>query len=136
MEKHYMIDLAQALKEVLDSSTLLSGWAVGIGGATVAVIIGTSHNRPDRLLFRLPYLLFLPGWCCIGCSIYLGNRIVGAHLATRFNPALTNAISDQINTLYDFQRTFLLWSLVFFGIWLICYTFTWIFLKYLHEGSR
>lgn len=131
-----MIDLAQALKEVLDSSTLLSGWAVGIGGATVAVIIGTSHNRPDRLLFRLPYLLFLPGWCCIGCSIHLGNRIVGAHLATRFNPALTNAISDQINTLYDFQRTFLLWSLVFFGIWLICYTFTWIFLKYLHEGPR
>lgn len=131
-----MVDLVQALKEVLDSSTLLSGWAVGIGGATVAVIIGTSHNRPDRLLFRLPYLLFLPGWGCIGYSIYAGNRIVGAHLATRFSPSLISAISDQINTLYGSQRTYLLWSLAFFGIWLICYTLTWIFLKQLREGAR
>lgn len=130
------MDLVQALKEVLESSIQLSGWAVGIGGATVAVIIGTSHNRPDRLLFRLPYLLFLPGWFCIGLSIYLGNKIVGAHLATRFNSSLINQISEQINGFYGYQRTFLLWSLVFFGVWLVFYTLMWIFLKQLHEGKQ
>ncbi|WP_442112210.1 hypothetical protein [Pseudomonas sp. NUPR-001] len=131
-----MTDLPSILKEVLDSSTVLSGWAVAIGGATVAVIIGTSHNRPDSWPLRLLYLLFLPGWAGLAYSIYLGNQLVGSYLATRFNPSSIDVISELINNLYADQRSYLLWSLAFFAIWLTGYTLAWIFLTKLRAGDK
>jgi hypothetical protein len=131
-----MSDLPTILKEVLDSSAAISGWAVAIGGATVAIIIGTSHNRPDSWTLRLLYLLFLPGWAGLAYSIFLGNQLVGSYLATRFNPSSINAISEQINNFYSDQRFYLLWSLAFFGFWLTGYTLAWIFLKQLRVGDK
>jgi hypothetical protein len=133
-EAKHMADMA-FLKEVIDSSAQLLGWAVGIGGATVAVVIGTSHIRPDRLRFRLPYLLFIPGWACISWSIYQGNQIVGGFLAAKLRPGAIEDVSSHINDLYGDQRTYLLLALVFFGGWLMLYTLMWIFLKRLRAGT-
>lgn len=128
-----MVDLALILKDVLESSTVLTGWAVAIGAGTVAIIIGTSHNRPESLHLRLTYLLFLPGWTSIAYSIYLGNKLVGSYLASRFTPNSVLDIADNINNLYASQRLSLLIALAFFGTWLICYTLAWIFTKQLKE---
>ena len=45
------------------------------------------------------------------------------------------AISSHINDLYDDQRNFLLYSLAFFGLWLIVYLITWTFTEEFQKGD-
>lgn len=123
-----MADIPTILKQVMDCSSQLSAWALAIGGGTVAVIVSTSYRRPESLIWRLPYLLFLPGWICIGYSLYLGNKLVGKYLASiMVRPEHLQIIPPQINDIYADQRSYLLSSLVFFCLWLLVYMLSWIF---------
>ena len=125
-----MSDIPSILKQVMDISSQLSGWALVIGGGTVAAIVGSSYRRPGSLYYRLPYLLFIPGWMCIGYSLYLGNNLVGKYLASiMVNEKQAEVIASQVNDIYANQHSYLLYSLAFFGLWLLIYVLYWIFSK-------
>jgi hypothetical protein len=130
-------DIPSILKHVMDNSSQLISWALSIGGGTVAVIVSTSYRRPDSLPWRLPYLLFIPGWICIGYSLYLGNNLVGKYLAsTMVRQEQIEIIGSQVNNIYADQRAYLLYSLVFFGLWLLIYMLSWIFSESLYTGGK
>ena len=132
-----MADIPSILKQVLDSSTQLSGWALIIGGGAVAVIVSTSYYRPKRLCFRFPYLLFLPGWACIGYSLYLGNSIVGKYLASiMVREDQIASIAAQVNDIFSNQHVYLLYSLGFFGLWLFLYVLFWVFFESFDAGEK
>jgi hypothetical protein len=133
-----MEQIIDALRQVMASSSQLSAWALAIIGGSVAVIVGTSYRRPDALRWRIPYLLFLPGWACIGYSLYLGNKLVGSYLAAIMgrNQELISSIASQVNDMYAGQRIYLLLSLVFFGLWLLIYLLSWIFVEPFLKGDR
>lgn len=131
-----MAETTSVLEHVLASSAQLTTWGLAVAGATVATIVGTSYRRPSSLAWRLPFLLFIPGWSCIAYSLYAGNRLVGAFLASRMvQPGAVRDIASKINDLYDAQRDFLLYSLVFFGLWLAIYLMTWMFTDEFEKGD-
>lgn len=115
------------LKEVLISSTQLTTWALGVGAGSVALIVSTSNHRPDSIYHRISYLLFIPGWLCIGYTVYLGNLIASKYLASTMVEKKISIISSNINDLYSEQQYFLLISLSIFFIWLLIFTITWVF---------
>ncbi len=132
-----MTDIPSILKQVMDSSTQLSGWALVIGGGTVAVIVSTSYRRPDTLRWRLPYLLFIPGWGCIGYSLQLGNNLVGKYLASiMVREDQVAVIASQVNDIFESQHAYLLYSLGFFGLWLLTYMLFWIFSETFQTGDN
>lgn len=132
-----MVDIPSVLKEVLDSSSQLSGWALAMVGGSVVVIVSTSYRRPDALLWRLPYLLFVPGWICIAFSLYLGNKIVGKYLASLMvHQEQISNIAFQVNDIYSDQRVYFLLSLVFFGLWLLIHLISWVFVETVHAGDK
>lgn len=131
-----MAETTTVLELVLASSAQLSAWALAVTGGTVAAIVSTSYRRPEHLSWRLPFLLFIPGWSCIAYSLYAGNNLVGRFLASRMvQPERMREISSKINDLYDDQRNFLLYSLAFFGLWLIIYLITWTFTDEFRKGD-
>jgi hypothetical protein len=132
-----MPDIPSILKQVMENSSQLSGWALVIGGGTVAVIVSTSYRRPDSLLWRLPYLLFIPGWVCLGRSLYFGNKLVGKYLASiMVEQKQVAVIASQVNDIYANQYSYLLYSLEFFGLWLLIYMLSWIFSESFHTGEN
>ena len=132
-----MSDSLSTLKQIVDSSTQLSGWALSVLGGTVAAIVSTSYRRPDAIQYRLAYLLFLPGWAAVAYSLYLGNVLSGKYLASLMVRAEHVAIiAAQVNDTYSDQRQFLLWSLIFFGLWLLIYLLSWIFVESLQKEKK
>jgi hypothetical protein len=131
-----MPDIPSILKQVMDSSTQLSGWALLIGGGTMAIIVSTSYRRPTLLSWRLWYLLFIPGWVYIGYSLHYGNILVGKYLASiMVREDQVAAIASQINDNFADQHACLLKSLIFFGLWLLIYTLHWIFYDNCQTGG-
>ena len=124
-----MPDAIAVLKQILDSSAQLSTWGLAVFGGTVAAILGTSYPRPIPRRWRLPFLLFVPGWFCVAQSLYLGNAIAGRYLASTMvkEPDILMAISTRINDDYGNQADWLLYSLFCFGAWLMCYLYYWVF---------
>jgi hypothetical protein len=125
------MDTASFLKQVLENSTQLSTWGLAVFGGTVVAILGTSYRRPHSLYWRLPFLLFIPGWFCLGWSMHLGNAIAGRYLAATApgNESRLDTIAGLINLDYSNQQTWLLWSLATFAVWLALYLLHWIFVE-------
>lgn len=125
------------LKQVLDSSSQLSAWALAVLGGSVAAIVSASHHRPATLAARMPYFLFLPGWLFLGYSLYLGDQITGKYLASTMVRATDVAkIASQINDIYSDQRAYFLYSLASFAGWLIAYLFAWISMTTFREEKK
>lgn len=122
-----MADSTSALDYVLASSSQLTTLALAVAGTSVAAVVSTSYRRPHQLKWRYPFLLFIPGWACIAYSLYSGNQLVGSYLASKMAPGQLATISSRVNDLYADQRNFLLYSLVFFAVWLIVYLTIWTF---------
>jgi hypothetical protein len=116
------------LDYVLAGSGQLSSWALAVAGASVAAVVGTSYRRPETMAWRLPFLLFIPGWLFLADSLYCGHSISGRFLAAKMVHAdKVREIASKINDLYESQRTSLLVSLGFFGVWLAVYICIWVF---------
>jgi hypothetical protein len=121
------MDTLTILKQIVDSSAQLSTSALAIFGGTVAVIVGTSYRRPKQLRWRLPFLLFVPGWILLGHSMYLGNTIASRYLAaTMVKQSEWMAIATRVNDDYGNQQASLLAALFFFGAWLVVYLLYWV----------
>lgn len=125
------------LKQVLDSSSQLSAWALAVLGGSVAAIVSASHHRPATFTARIPYFLFLPGWFFLGCSLYLGDQLTGKYLAsTMVRTTEIAKIASQINDVYSDQRAYFLCSLASFAGWLVAYLVAWICMKTFHKEEK
>ena len=119
-----------ALKRFLDSSTILNTWSLSLLGGSIAVIVGTSFLRPEKVNNRLIYLLFLPAWYFTYLSLFNGNRISRRYVAAvvgQDHPHRLREIVIDIN--YDFSQQLdnLNYSLVCYASWLLLFLFWWIF---------
>lgn len=117
------------LKYAADASAQLTTWALSMGGASVLALASGSYRRPPKLVWRLPYLFFVPGWAFLAASVYAGSQISGAYVAARLvsKPDLIQQIALNINTHFIDQQFHFSASLYCFGLWLLIYVVLWIF---------
>ena len=132
-----MTDITSVMKQVVESSSQLTTWALLVGGGSVAAIVSTSYRRPLLLKFRMPYLLFIPGWCALGYSLYSGDLIMRMHLAMHMvSTTVASKIPQDINNAYRDQQIFLFVALGFFATWLLLYLLNWVFSNSLSDGEK
>lgn len=123
-----MPDTAVALQHILESSSQLTTWSLAVFGGSIALIVSTSYHRPTRLIYRLPFALFLLGWAAIAKSLHAGNLLTGAYLASLIvGGEHIPKIASNINDLYGAQRSHLFIALGIFGVWLVYYLLAWMF---------
>ena len=126
--------MATNLGQVVASSAQLSAWAIAVFGGSVLALLSTSYRRPRQVGWRLPYLLFVPGWVFLAASLHQGNQIVGHHLASLMvDPTNLEAIGKLVNNAYHAQYRQLLYALVCFAIWLTVFLALWVFKADLYE---
>ncbi len=116
-----------ALKVVADGSAQLITWALALAAGSVAALIGTGYLQPKNR-WRLIYLLFLPAWLLVGCSVFYGHQISREYMAAALGlPAKVPIIGQVINK--DFGRQLLTFefAIAFFALWLLLFLIWWIF---------
>ncbi|TSJ88212.1 hypothetical protein [Chitinimonas sp. BJB300] len=125
-----MSEVINNLKQVVDCSSQISQWSLVIFGGSVATIIGTSHHKPAQLSLKLTYFLFVPAWAFLAISLWQGDKLVRSYLSSLFvKEDMIPKISQSINELYLDQMSFLKYSLLCLGFWLLIYLAAWIFIE-------
>lgn len=119
------------LKIIVEGSQTLTGWSLIIIGGSIAVIVGTSYLRPKKVAWRLPFLLFIPGWGFLSLSIYNGDKLSRSYMAAVLinNEKTLIEIGEAINAYYDAQISNFGYGLIGFAIWLLIFLLWWIFDK-------
>lgn len=124
-----MNHLIDSFKIIAEGSQTLTGWSLMIIAGSIAVIVGTSYLRPNKGVWRLPYLLFIPSWFFISLSIYNGDKISRSYMAAVLinNEAKLMEIGQAINAYYIAQLSNFRIGLIGFAIWLFIFLLWWIF---------
>jgi hypothetical protein len=133
-----MTEWLYVMKQVAESSMQLSTWALATAGGTMLIIVSTSYLRPKDLKWRLPFLLFIPGWIFLGLSINSGNKVDGTYLAAlHISIEKHRDAALRMNELCTQQQEYFLIALIFFGVWLLIYLIAWVFCDvFTTEGSE
>ena len=118
----------ESFAAVAASAELHITWALSLLGASVATIVGTSHVSPARKLHRAIYLLFVPAWISLACSIWHGDLVARGRLAAFFGPD-KRGILQAMNSDYNTQQWTLMLGVGFFTSWLALYLLWWIFVR-------
>lgn len=123
------MDYQSGLKAILDNSATLVNWALAVMGGTVAAVIGSSYERPKTWPERLMYLLFIPAWILLGCSIFAGKQISGRFIAAQLasDPKNVRETIGHMNDDFFFQWSMLESALVVLFVWLIWFLIWFIF---------
>ncbi len=128
---------SKALESAVAFSQSLSQWTVVIVGSSVAILLGTSYRRPKRPAMRLSFLLFLPSWCFLVRSLYMGvaaqrNLLAFLLLKNAEKPAIKTELNrhlySQISSMYI--------GLAILGTWLLLYLLWWIFSRELNAQEQ
>jgi hypothetical protein len=127
MDQKFLQDGMSAMSA---GSTTLTGWCLGILGATVAGIVAGNFLRLTGI-GRWVYLLFIPGWVCLGVSIWYGDSVARRLAAAGFtgNQERLEEIATSMNSDYGNQREWFQFALLTFGIWLAFFLVWWAFGK-------
>ncbi len=113
---------------VAASAQTIMGWALLIIGGSVLALLQRSYVRSSRILLRLIYLLFVPGWIFLARSIYSGTRVQGVYLAALFvSHPDPRQLKFTINSDFADQIHNLRYGLLCFALWLLAYLIWWIF---------
>lgn len=90
--------------------------------------MGSKYLRPAGKV-RYLYLLFIPGWLCLGVSIYYGEMVVRRFIAAAFaeKSELLRDIAKLMNGEFAQQRLYLQLALLAVGCWLISPLVRWVF---------
>ena len=120
----------KAFEGALSFAQSLTGWSLLIIAGSIVVIVGTSYHRPQTLRARLIYLLFLPGWIFLVCSMKYGVSVQRVYLAYLFANPTEEKIKrfkdtigeDSLNQIRSIEI-----ALIFFVVWLILYLIWWLF---------
>ena len=124
----------EAVAKLVDSATAYASlsesfatYAMSIIGGSIAIIVGTSYLRPAQMRVRLIYLLFLPGWLGLACSIYYGTVIARRHVAIQtVLPEHTRTIFQRMNMDLVSQLEWFRYGILMFGVWLVGVLVWWV----------
>jgi hypothetical protein len=120
----------KSLEAAVSFAQSLAQWEFVVIGGSLLILVGTSHRSPESRLMRVPYLVFLPAWLCLGWSIYLGTQAQEAYLAYLLLPVTTlNGATKTLNEDIGNEISWMLRGLLLLLIWLIFYLFWWILTK-------
>jgi hypothetical protein len=124
-------DIIEGLKAIAQESKTLVTWSLSIIGGSLLAVLSTSYFKPESVKVKLIYLLFIPGWLCLGISIYYSDEISRRLLAALFSgkAEIISNIGEKINIAFTNQLNFFGWAQVFFGVWLLTYLLWWTFKK-------
>ena len=122
--------LQEGMSALSAASTTLTGWCLGILGATVAGIGAGDFLRPGTSVRRI-YLLFIPGWVFLGVSIWYGDKVMRRLGAAAFmkDQATLGTIAESMNSDYTAQRGWFECALLIFGLWLAIILVWWVVAK-------
>lgn len=120
----------KSFEEGLPLAQSLMGWDLLIIGGTILLLLGSSYYRPGRLAIRLCYLLFLPGWACLGLSMYHGVQQSRLYLTVYFarNPDIGTLKGVFVSEAYK-QIWWMYLGLLFFAAWLTVFLLYWVFAR-------
>jgi hypothetical protein len=120
--------LQEGMSGMSAGATTLTGWSLGILGATVAGIVAGHFLRPAAKARRL-YLFFIPGWVLLGLSIWYGDKVARRLTASAFTDDhdRLRKIAYAMNSEYATQRALFEFALVMFGCWLVGLLLWWVF---------
>ena len=125
-------EMTQALEAASGQAGHFVDVALLVAAGTILTLLQTTYIRPPRILFRLAYLLYVPGWLCLGTSIYYGFQAQAVHLGHLMFPTCTGireGSTRQINSDSVTQLDCLEYGLVIFALWLFLYLCWWIFAR-------
>src|SRR4030095_16978332 len=127
MDQKFLQDGMSAMSA---GATTLTGWCLGILGATVAGIVAGDFLRPPSNIRRV-YLLLIPGWFFLAVSIWYGDSVTRRLSAAGFTEDQTKlrAIAESMNSDYAAQREWFQFALLTFGLWLAILLWWWVFGK-------
>lgn len=127
--------MEQSIKIISDSSGMMITWALSILGGSILSVLSTSYVKPPDLKHRLIYLLFLPGWFFVGCSIYYGTLISRSFIALTIvkKQEIREDILDNINSYFNAQLFSINIGLAIFILWLVIFILMWIFTKHFDQ---
>jgi hypothetical protein len=117
-------------------ATTLTGWCLGILGATVAGIVAGDFLRPTPIV-RCVYLLLIPGWVFLAASIWYGDKVTRRLAAAGFTEdhETLRAIAASMNSDYAAQRQWFQFALLTFGLWLAILLIWWVFGKFEQKST-
>jgi hypothetical protein len=123
------VSILDTLKQIGETAAVLISWSLAVAGGSVLAIVSTSYNKPLKVIEKTFYLLFIPGWILLFCSVYQGNqikrRIIAAHYAK--DEKILKQINEAVNNDFDTQLTCFQIGIFIFGVWLILYLLWWMF---------
>lgn len=125
----------KSLEAAVSFAQSLAQWEFVIVGASLLLVVGTSHRPPPNRRVRLVYLLFLPAWGFLAASIYFRTRAQQAYLAYLLLPVTTiEGATRTLNGDIRRQILFMLCGLGIFLIWVVIYLCWWIFSQDVPQG--
>lgn len=116
-----------AIEKIVEGANTRVGWSMTLIGVSLLTILSTSYVRPVHRWAKLMYLLFIPGWVYLAMVIHAGDKIVRRGIMAALYPDRIPSIERKINDEFMSQLQNFNNGLIFFGAWLLCYLFYWIF---------
>lgn len=119
-------------ESIIQHSGSIINWCLSIIGGSILVVIGSDYVRPISKKIRLIYLLFIPGWFCLGYSIKMGVNVANQKIIAdlmRQNETELFEIVANMGTEYTHQLYYFNLGLLFFGIWILAFLLFWIYGK-------
>lgn len=116
----------KALEAAISFSQSLSQWAYIVFGGSVALLFKDIKSQPIRHSFWV----FIPGWLCLGYSIYRGMEVQEVYIGYLMNPNRQRdcTILSFNNHVYK-QMQFMEIGLFLFAVWLAVFLGNWILTK-------
>ena len=129
--------LRGGLSALSSEAATLTGWSLAMLAATVAGIVSSQYLQPSGRI-RYFYLLFLPGWICLGSSIHYGDKIARRFAAAAFAHAdsTLQQIGQAMNSEYVQQRSCFHWAVLAFGLWIAFLLMWWIFVRKIEPNPK
>lgn len=112
-------------------------WALALGGGILAAVVSTTHHSPKRPIYRLCYLLLIPGLFLLALSVYYGDLVQRSLVAAHFAPeAALQDIARNVNKYTDRQLTSLMSALGVISVWLALYMLWWVLARRAEESAE
>ncbi len=130
--------LRDGLKSMAENSRNLMGWGLTLIGGSILAIVSTSYMRPLSRKIRFIYLLFIPGWVLVGCSLSYGDSISRSYTAATFMTGRQrlSEIGRAMNGDFFWQLTLFNYGLIVFSVWLVIYITWWVVVDLPSPGKQ
>ena len=129
-ENHLNDDLLMNIAAVEKTSNKIISWSLSLLGGSFLAILSDEFVHPELKLFKLGYLIFVPGWVFTMISINYGLQISGLLSAAHRNQSKLTLLEDGFDECQKYSKRQIRCfktALFLFSLWLLAYLTWWIF---------